>query len=74
MAEMDQIKSSPQNWRARGLIISVLTNKEYQKLIRGWSLTWTTELPKKILKFENFAILLTPQNQLKLSPQISSRY
>ena len=68
------IKSSPQNWRAWGLIISVTTGQKNWNLIGGWSLTWTTLSQKNFWIFYNLVNLFTAQNRLKLGPQLPTYF
>ena len=69
MAETARIKSSPPKWRAWGLIISGLTEKNWN-LIGGWSLTWNTELQNDFYFIDDLVNLLNAQNRLKLGPQL----
>ena len=69
MDETAQIKSSPQNWRARGLIISELTGQNKLNLIGGWSLTCSIESQKDFDFLYDLVKLFTVKNWLKLGLQ-----
>ena len=71
MAEMSRIKSSPQNWRAWGLIISELTGQEILKF-EWWVVIDVEYRISKIVLifFNNLVKLFTVQNRLELCPQL----
>ena len=70
MAEMAQIKSSPQNLRAWGLIISVLNRQKNEIWLVGGHQRGLQNLKRVFGFFNNLVKLFTVQNRLKLGPQL----
>ena len=73
MTETARIKSSPQNWRAWGLIISVLTGQKIPKFDL-WAFIDVEYIIAKylLIKKKNLVKWFNVQNWLELGPQLPS--
>ena len=70
MAEMAQIKSSPQNWRARDLIISGLDKQKILKFDWWVVIDVAYIISKEFLNFYNLVNLFTAQIWLEIGQQL----
>ena len=70
MAKTAQNKSSPQNWRARGLIISRLTGKEILNFDRWVFVDVDYRFIKYLLFVYKLVNLFTAKNRLELGPYL----
>ena len=74
MDETDQIMSSPQNWHAEGLIISVPTRQKRLYFDRWEAIDVDYRIAKVFFIFYNLVKLFTVQNRLELGLQLPRRY